>query len=295
MAESNNKMRYGISALDVKYKENALEDELLVDGYNGKMLYKRLSDGQIVTWDNTEYTKEELANRVSKAMIASNITVNTNKNDYVIYKTINISEKTDIQNVNVIDLGIDSRFIVSRDESVFFIRVYGNNTTNAITSFLENYNKSKNENVEKMVTITFDVSDSINDEIVETISATLNFNELSSISLTDITTIENDYVVKVKTVKFSNVDTLINSLDESLLNSLYELNYGNTKFELSSIDFVYYSNDITLPSIYTDDQSKLKYIIPIDTFEDDMVTNSEAVIISEDKPTHQCLWGKVIK
>ena len=45
---NESELRYGISALDIKHKEYADNDELLVNGKNGTMLYKR-PDGQIVT------------------------------------------------------------------------------------------------------------------------------------------------------------------------------------------------------------------------------------------------------
>ena len=92
---SNGELRYGISALGLEYREQAENDELLVDIPTGKMHYKR-SDGQIVTSDNCTYPTEMLGIAMKSAAKNAGKHIIANENHFVAYHTIDISQKTDL-------------------------------------------------------------------------------------------------------------------------------------------------------------------------------------------------------
>ena len=57
MAEANNELRFGISALSLEFVDIAEDDELLVRQYDGTVLYER-PDGQVVVPTENLYPGE---------------------------------------------------------------------------------------------------------------------------------------------------------------------------------------------------------------------------------------------
>lgn len=285
-----NEMRYGISALGLNYKEYAENDELLVDPISGQMLYKREIDGQIVSYDNATYTQESIATAINVAQTLENEFVKTNPNNFIAYHTINIGGKTDLLDTQAVDLSMVSNFSVSKDEASFYVRIHGNTLTNTIMSYLE---KTYNEDA-KSIKLVFSVKETSTGSTQEIIVETY-YNLLTHVK---IPVVENAMSYEVSLASLTSViaSESFLSQDESVKNLLISLNNGNTKFESTEIDMISYVDDITKSVIYnTSDNVKLELILPnklIDSMS--ASTNSEGIIISEEKPNHKCLWGKVI-
>ena len=99
MAEKNSdEMRYGISALSMEYREEATNDEILLDPQTGKPYYKREEDGQIVSFDDLSYSQNELPLAMNTAIMNQSLSVTTTSTDFVVYNTIDVAGKIDLFN-----------------------------------------------------------------------------------------------------------------------------------------------------------------------------------------------------
>lgn len=292
MASSNtNALRYGISALDIKYKAFAENDELLNEGTTGQMYYKRSSDGQIVTYDSEDYEKQELINAIDSIFL-TNPSVNTTAEDYLVYNVINISEKTDLlNNVEPVSIGVNSKFDTNKTDSGLFIRVRGNAVTNSVVSFLESsYNKNHPDSNLSSVVLNITITEH-GVGMDKTIEVPMNFNELTFVKLNPSDeTLCTSFSISLDGVSFPLISAAYNEIDESEQNMLHSLNYGNNKFEAAAIDFIYYVDDVKNPVIYnSDDKVRMNSVISASEL------NKETFVVSSEKPAHKCLWAKIIE
>lgn len=275
----NDKLRYGISALDLEHRDYATNDELLVHGQDGKIYYKR-PDGQIVSYDNNDYTKETLINATKTALSISPVNINPSESDYLVYHTINISGTNNILSDNSHTVP-DNSFHISPNEHGFFIRVRGNGATNTCMEYMEYSDTSSG-----MVTVTYRITTGGVSED-HTIDVVFNKLTLIPISNSNMTT-----TVTIVSINFSKVNSVYNSYDYATKNNLVALNL-NEKFEADSIDVVTYIDDVTRIDISSTELIKFQNVVSIETINTEY-SGSEAFIISKDKPTYKCIWGKIL-
>ena len=288
------KLRYGISALDLLYREHALNDELMVDGSNGKMHYKRENDGQIVSYETNEYNNQTLVNDIQYAVNKNNTDIPTSDDDFIVYNSIDITGKNDALDHAEIVLEKVEEYRVSKTESAFFVRIRGNRVTNTCMNFVESYYNDVNPTNEiPSVLFTFNVTEEGTGKNID-ITVKANFNELVLVKLTKSSDSVTGFKIKLKSFTFSLLKSAYNNLKSDTKTLLKSLNYGNEKFEASAIDIVTYTDDISNPKLYNSEaKSKLELIVPVKNAKLTYL-DSEGFIVSSDKPTHKCIWGKII-
>lgn len=280
---NESELRYGISALDIKYKEYADNDELLVNGKNGAMLYKR-PDGQIVT-PSTPYGRDELITAINK-IFTTNQEVEVSGADYLVYNTIVVNEKMSIISSEKQEIAGDITITSDKLVSGIFVRIRGNSETNAVASYLSSQATSNSLEVSYLFEITELGTGNVRNLTIGSKFDTLAYGELYVSEISEGCT---GYQVKLKSVSFPLFNEVYSSLDETTKSKLSELNQGNTKFEPSEIDLIYYTSDSKNSAIYSEtDNLKLNYVIPASEI------NHDEFVISESQPSHKCMWAKVI-
>ena len=268
-----NEMRYGISALSMEYKEQATNDELLLDPNTGKPYYKREDDGQIVSFDDLSYSQSELPMAISTALINQSLDVNTVPTDFVAYNTIDVASKVDLFKTEVTELSLDTEFINSSTEAIMYVRVYGDVQTNAIMSYLdEAYNKKMAELPEDERTSLVEVTLSITSgESTTDVTVNCKFNTLIAIPLNSYG--EDTYKVKIKSIKSNISEEVFNELASDKQEIIKSFNNGNEKLEITNIDVVSYISDTNQTQLYDTNGVKLKYILPMT-----VVTNATSTL-----------------
>lgn len=288
---TNNELRFGISALDIKHCKYAENDELLVRGSDGHMLYKRADDGQIVTYESNEYKDNELIDAINKVFLTHE-SVNTTSGDCLIYNTIDISGKTDILNPNKTDLNIQSSFNIDKVDSCVFIRIRGNSVTNSIASHLQNlYNGLYPDNTGEYVIFHFEILSKTTEgeSVLHEIELPAKFNMLTPLYLPNDNTYESHQVF-LKGVAFPLLTNSYSELSDEQKDTFSNLNYNNNKIEPDFVDIAYYTNDGKTPIIYNEsDKISLQCIISASDI------NKDSFIVSSDKPDHKCIWAKIIE
>lgn len=282
--------RYGISALDLKYKSFAVNDELLVRGHDGKIHYKR-EDGQVVSYDSIDYNKKTLIDDICEASMGSNI--KASNNDFLTYHTIDISAKNDLLSDSEKDLGLNTEFRVSKKESCLFFRVRGTDVTNSVISYIETMYNMKSSVQKDTVSLTFAIRE-IGTGVVRDMTIGGEYNKMIIVPIVPSSEDVKGYNVKLKSIAYPMFKEGYDSFTDEQKERLHDLNEGNSKFESSIIDIAAYTDDISDPNIYnSEDGVSLKLILTINQV-NDIMSSSESIIISEEKPTHSCLWGKVL-
>ena len=239
----NDNARYGISALDLSHKDDAINDELMVQGTTGKMFYKRENDGQIVTDDIGIYDRNKFM-RITKKAIGSGLTILPD--DYAIYNTINISCKTNMMESSIFDLGLTRWFNVSPTESGFLISVTGNDMTNSAISFMKKYYENKNTTTNDTpdVSITYDVIENGISDTVRTEVASFNFNELVFVRILPDGDTPESFSVRLSSISFPAMNTIYSLCSNQHKEELKKLNYGNGKFEASTINMITFTKKL---------------------------------------------------
>ena len=293
MTEMNldeSELRYGISALDLKHKDYAVNDELMVSGQNGEMFYKR-EDGQIVTSPSQKYNKHDLINSINEVFMTHN-EVTVSEGDYIVYNTIDVAGRMNLISSETYMLDEESTFISNKPSSGVFIRIRGNSATNSAISYLQSQYMSNHSEILPAVSIVLDVTE-LGTGINRKITMNTDFDTLDFVNLypgISPTVDCTGYQIKIESVKFPMVEVAYNDLSNTEKSLLSELNYGNTKLEADSIDFIYYTSDVTNPIIYNEsDNIKLNYVVPAKD------TNKDQFVISATQPSHKCMWAKVIE
>lgn len=283
-------LRYGISALDLKHKDYAVNDELMVSGQNGEMFYKR-EDGQIVTSPNQTYNKHDLINSINDVFMTHNEVV-VSDGDYIVYNTIDVACRMNLISPETYMLKEESTFTSNKPNSGVFIRIRGNSATNSAISYLQSQYMSRHSEILPAVSVVMLVTE-LGTGINRKITINTDFDTLDFVNLyPGVSPAVNctGYQIKIESVKFPMLEVAYNDLSDTEKSLLSELNYGNTKLEADSIDFIYYTSDVTNPIIYNEtDNIKLNYVVPAKD------TNKDQFVISSTQPSHKCMWAKVIE
>lgn len=293
MAEINlneGELRYGISALDLKHREFAVNDELMVNGKNGEMFYKR-EDGQIVTAPNQLYDKKDLINSINDVFMTHN-EVTVSNGDCIVYNTIDVSGGINIISDEKYTLNEDSTFTSDKPDSGVFIRIRGNAATNSIVSYLKSRYESNHPEALPAVSIVLNINE-IGTGTEKKITINTDFDTLGFASLYSGIAPSSGctgYQIKIESISFPEIAAAYGELSDTEKSLLSELNYGNTNLEADSIDIIYYTRDTKNPIIYNkSDNIRLNYVIPAKE------TNRDQFVVSATQPSHKCMWAKIIE
>lgn len=326
----DDKMRYGISALDSSYHSHAVDDELMVDGASGKMLYKRASDGLVVSHDDTTYSKEDL---VEKIIELTNESINLSDEKLLIL----LSENVDIiyRSIDIKDLKIlgggnsttnfpssisDFSFSVPKYVPVIYFGTSVDHMNDKVISsaIQETYHRleySEDESdieimkkitQEALVSIGLDVvgvdvnGNEVGDHIINTVSIPYNnlfMFDFSSMFEEDESI--DEFIVKVTSISLSPLYDILNSTKLTIdADGLY----GNTDYILSTLDIVSMGMpnltkaNISTHTDVTSSSVKLNYRINGYELCKKVLNNSSGngIYLSEKEPSRSCIWGKII-
>jgi hypothetical protein len=286
MASVNDEsLRYGISALDLTHKDIAVKDEMLIHNTDGKIHYKRETDGQIVSYDALEYSNQELISAMNGALTEMNVGLNPPESDLIAYHVLNIAGKTSILNTVTMEFGYSSTFTTANIQG-FYIRVRGNNKTNAVVSYLESLQKNTDS-----VEFTFSITAHGSTNVTKTVTRSGGFNKLLFVEIPDFD-VSNIKTYEIQVVSiFYNLYSTYNKLSTTQKNLLSSFNDLNAKFEADAIDLVTYVEALSNTVIYSEtDDIKLHQAFSVNTMVNE---TSESIIVSKEKPTRKCLWVKL--
>lgn len=281
-------MRYGISALDLSYKQYAEADELMVEGKTGQMLYKR--DDGFVTTASHKYTRAEFITSINSA-VRKNSEVPITDDDYIIYNTLDVAGLINVVS-NTYYRPANATFISDKPNSGFYIRVTGNDRTNSIISYIvSRYKIAHPDAIETPVSIEIEVTE-LGVDAIKTVTVNTGFDELTLVKLCeDYQPTEGcvGYKIVIKSVSFPLLVTAYADLEQNEKEYIKELNYGNERVEPTGIDMMYYVTDCTNSHIYdTENGIRLNYVIHAKETEP-----SEDFVVSKVQPTHSCIWAQI--
>lgn len=282
-------LRYGVSALDISHKEYAENDELLVDGKTGQMLYKR-DDGHITT-ESYRYNRAEFLSAITSAQRRRGSSVPINDDEYLVYNSIEVAGKVNAVS-NAYNTITGAVFISDKPDSGFYVRVAGSDRANAIASYLEaRYKVAHPDTTLAPVSMVVEVTE-LGIDAIKNVTVNMGFDELALVPLCEgfnPTEGCDGYRIEIKNVSFPLLFAAYAELQATEREYIKSLNYGNTRLEPSAIDVMYYVTDCTNSHIYdTENGIKLNYIISTKETE-----QSDSIVISSDKPNYKCIWGQI--
>ena len=242
-------MRFGVSALDLKYKSVAEPDELMVRETDGKIFYKR-ADGHIVS-GGIDYDADTLV----EAMACVDDTAEPDA--FIAHHIIDIAGRNDL-NVKVpTELNIATKFVVLDAKDGFYFRVHGDTVTNNAVTIMRTMYDLNNHTTDPEVSVVLEVEH--NGAITE-YTVEMKFNQLIRFSLD----IEDMVTVRVKSICYPKIFEMFATLNTNLLNSLRQPNLDNDAFEAAYIDFVTIVADFDETPIFAEDGNvRLNMLIPV--------------------------------
>lgn len=291
-------LRFGTSALHMDKKEYALNDEMLLDGTTGKIYYKRLTDGQIVSSDSLNYEKSTLSTALRPIMGVSSF--KSDPTDFVMYYTANITEKSELLNSTAVDVGLSThRFNVSAKESGFFIRVRGTDSTNSIVSFLETI--YEDTAIKNAVSVIVSITEHGKNDFSHRVSVSCKYNELTLVEITptDATNATNFDVV-IESVAYPWLRNAYQTLTTEQKADIEKMNHGNKKLESDTIDIITFSSNVEASALYSSESRiQLNMVIPVETMAASFTGGSAynddtSLVVSREEPDHPCVWRKIM-
>lgn len=281
MATKNDNIRYGVSALSMKYLSYAVNDEILIDEVNGKIYYKR-PDGVIVSFDALDFDKNSIVSGVRIALKKHKDAIISANDNLVYYKlpfNHNIATNGKISITND-----TAKHLVSGNTHGFFIRVRGNNIINTVMAYLTSRlhvdNKISDYNT---VTIEYKVY-SGSSSTGTNMTTNVNFNKLTYVPITGRST-ANDLRIQITGITFTGIQDAINDrtvISEEVLNELKALNNGNALFETEMVDLMYFVprsdkgiDDSTIK------KNKMELVLNLPTEDLDLRNEVDSVVIRD--------------
>lgn len=280
-------LRFGISALGLEYKEHAVNDELLTRNSDGKMFYKR-PDGNIVSYDSNEYTRDGIVSSLKNIINTSSAWASPT-DEYIVYHTYDMIGVDIFSNISS-EISMPEISISGKSNGIF-IRLRPNNAVNACLAYIDTYRRFGESPLSDFASITYDVK--INDEVT-TLTSPVSTDKLVFIPLGNDAEVESA-TIKIKSISFDSLSNIISNLPTDTYNSLKSLNFENDKFELDKMDVISYVSKYSDISICDGGFPKFdfRYAFPVNIISDEYSV-SDGIVISEEKPTYKCIWGRVI-
>lgn len=235
MAEANNELRFGISALSLEFVDIAEEDELLVRQYDGTVLYKR-PDGQVAIPTENLYPGE--------VSLGYGVDVDNTKN--LAHWKIDISGLNELTSKVEMGLNLVSEFVIDDSEKRFTFMVRGNSPTTMAVSVMRKYFKEHVEvfSSDPECVVVFEFQP--NGGEVTTLAVEAVFNDMTEVNL------ESGGILKIKSIYFPKIFTMYSYLDAGLKAMLRASNFNNNKYEATTIDLIAKQNKISACPIYGD-------------------------------------------
>lgn len=245
-------IRYGISALMTDYYKQAEIDELMVDKSTGKIYYKR-EDGRVVsTSENIEHNR--LCNSIAMSFHSNEI--ESNPSDYVLYHIFDTSEKINMLSNDVIDLGNDKEFVISKDVNGFFIRLHGTEEINVSVAVVD---ALSSPSVLKPSVAKFSFYLIKDGGVTSLETMDVPFNVLVFIPLENDTT--KDMKIVPKSIQYENFSSSYEALSDEKKGQLKVLNLGNETFKVDVMDLITFAASIGSTTIATEDRTLLLHSI----------------------------------
>ena len=277
-------VRYGVSMLDMKNKAYAQNDEVLIRGDNAQMFYKR-EDGQIISQDQ-DYTKQTLFDNMNTTLQLTELT----STDFLVYNTIDVTGIANLKETSTKALNLGVFFPFSTNENGFYIRIHGNEETNDAVSLIKQMYKNKHGSLPSTADVQIGIT-LVYGDYQETKIINLSFNELTFVPITtpDVRSIGiNSVRVRAIATEFSELTAKENEI-------LNEVNFGNTKFEASCIDFVSFTSNLesVIVKSESNDRVRLNLISDLGSYLAHTIEhNVVPFVLSKEKPNFKCLWAQ---
>lgn len=288
MPNDSDNLRLGISALDLTHFSYAENDELMTRGTDGKMFYKR-PDGNIVAYDSTEYNKDEIVSAIKNATNTSSAWSSPSE-DYIAYYTFSMAGKN-ITTSTTIALTVPEIKAAANSNGIF-IRLKPNNTASAVLAFIDTYRRSTSETLTDFATVTYSVT--VNGTTTEK-TAPVGIDKVAFIPFGNTEEANNTITIRITAINFANLKIAIDAIPYETLEDAKMANFSNAKLEIDRMDIITYVEDSSEIKLGTLPSSgfEFKYSFPVSIINDEYSV-SDGIVISEDKPTYKCIWGKVI-
>ena len=288
MPNDSDNLRLGISALDLTHYNYAENDELMTRGTDGKMFYKR-PDGNIVAYDSTEYNKDEIVSAIKNATNTSSAWSSPSE-DYIAYYTFSMAGKN-ITTSTTIALTVPEIKAAANSNGIF-IRLKPNNTASAVLAFIDTYRRSTSETLTDFATVTYSVT--VNGTTTEK-TAPVGIDKVAFIPFGNTEEASNTIAIRITAINFANLKMAVDAIPYETLEDAKISNFSNAKLEIDRMDIITYVEDSSEIKLGTLPSSgfEFKYSFPVSIINDEYSV-SDGIVISEDKPTYKCIWGKVI-
>ena len=293
--------RYGISALDLGYKEYAQNDELMVRGDDGRMYYKR-TDGTIVSFSDRDLTEAQVISQTMGVLMGiDDLTLPAD--EYIVYRTFDTSGKLDL--VSSTDVAISRGAILSKNVPGFFFRIRGNDAVSSAAAIMKAiYANKVPDGTDSEVVATITVSN--NGANQKTLTVNTHLDVLTYVAFPAFDGNLINYTVNIASVSFPLYKAAYAAAGEIEKKTIDKINNGNGKYEINCIDFIGYANTIAslADDVTTDTSIKTVTLsseaTKIFTEQNKAVSDIGGVsksgfIISKDNPMKECVWGKIVE
>lgn len=292
--------RYGISALDLGYKEYAQNDELMVRGDDGRMYYKR-TDGTIVSFSDKDLTESQVINQTMGVLMGiDDLTLPAD--EYIVYRTFDTTGKLDL--VSSTDVAISRGATLSKNVPGFFFRIRGNDAVSSAAAIMKAiYANKVPDGTDSEVTATITVSN--NGANQQTLTVNTHLDVLTYVAFPTFDGEITNYTVKIASVSFPRYKAAYAAAGELEKQTIDKINNSNSKYEINAIDFIGYANTIAslADDVTTDTAIKTVTLSSeaskIFTEQNKAVADIGGVsksgfIISKENPMTECVWGKIV-
>lgn len=293
--------RYGISALDLEYKEYAQNDELMVRGDDGRMYYKR-TDGTIVSFSDRDLTEAQVISQTMGVLMGiDDLTLPAD--EYIVYRTFDTTGKLDL--VSSTDVAISRGAILSKNVHGFFFRIRGNDAVSSAAAIMKAiYANKVPDGTDSEVVATITVSN--NGANQQTLTINTHLDVLTYVAFPAFEGNLINYTVSIASVSFPRYKAAYAAAGEIEKKTIDKINNGNGKYEINCIDFIGYANTIAslADDVTTDTSIKTVTLsseaTKIFTEQNKAVSDIGGVsksgfIISKNNPMTECVWGKIVE
>ena len=293
--------RYGISALDLGYKEYAQNDELMVRGDDGRMYYKR-TDGTIVSFSDRDLTEAQVISQTMGVLMGiDDLTLPAD--EYIVYRTFDTTGKLDL--VSSTDVAIRRGAILSKNVPGFFFRIRGNDAVSSAAAIMKAiYANKVPDGTDSEVVATITVSN--NGANQKTLTINTHLDVLTYVAFPAFDGKLTNYTVNIASVSFPRYKAAYAAAGEIEKKTIDKINNGNGKYEINCIDFIGYANTIAslADDVTTDTSIKTVTLsseaTKIFTEQNKAVSDIGGVsksgfIISKNNPMTECVWGKIVE
>ena len=293
--------RYGISALELGYKEYAQNDELMVRGDDGRMYYKR-TDGTIVSFSDRDLTEAQVISQTMGVLMGID-DLTLPDDEYIVYRTFDTTGKLDL--VSSTDVAIGRGAILSKNVPGFFFRIRGNDAVSSAAAIMKAiYANKVPDGTDSEVVATITVSN--NGANQKTLTINTHLDVLTYVAFPAFDGNLTNYTVNIASVSFPRYKAAYAAAGEIEKKTIDKINNGNGKYEINCIDFIGYANTIAslADDVTTDTSIKTVTLsseaTKIFTEQNKAVSDIGGVsksgfIISKNNPMTECVWGKIVE